>query len=94
MPIILDFIYADNSTESIYIPAEIWKMDDLQVSKVFFTKKEVKEIILDPQLQTADIDRSDNYWPERTPQSRFELYKSRGRYSRSGEPNPMQKAKQ
>ena len=94
MPIILDFIYADNSTERIYIPAEIWKMDDLQVSKVFFTKKEVKEIILDPQLQTADIDRSDNYWPERTPQSRFELYKSRGRYSRSGEPNPMQKAKQ
>lgn len=89
MPIILDFIYTDNSSERVYIPAEIWKMDDKQVSKVFFTKKEVKEIQLDPQLQTADIDRSDNYWPPRTSQSRFELFK----YNRSGEPNPMQKAK-
>jgi hypothetical protein len=74
----------------VYIPAEIWKMDAEQVSKVFFTKKEVKELQLDPQLQTADIDRSDNYWPQRTPQSRFELFK----YNRGGEPNPMQKAKQ
>jgi hypothetical protein len=90
MPIILDFIYTDNSSERVYIPAEIWKMDAEQVSKVFFTKKEVKELQLDPQLQTADIDRSDNYWPQRTPQSRFELFK----YNRGGEPNPMQKAKQ
>lgn len=93
MPIILEFVFADNSRERHYIPAEIWKMDDVQVSKVFYSKKELKEVILDPALQTADIDRSDNYWPQQTPMSRFELYKYRGRYSRSGEPNPMQKAK-
>lgn len=93
MPIILDFIYTDNSNERIYIPAEIWKMDAEQVTKVFFSKKIIKEVILDPQLETADIDRSNNYWPQRTPISRFDVYKSRGGYGRSGEPNPMQKAK-
>jgi len=93
MPIILEFVYEDNSKERHYIPAEIWKMDAEQVSKVFFSKKELKEVILDPNLQTADIDRTDNYWPERIEQSRFELYKNRGRYSRGEELNPMQKAK-
>jgi len=93
MPIILEFVYEDNSKERQYIPAEIWKMDAEQVSKVFFSKKELKEVILDPNLQTADIDRTDNYWPERIEQSRFELYKNRGRYSRGEELNPMQKAK-
>ena len=93
MPIILEFIYEDNSKERHYIPAEVWKMDAQQVSKVFYSKKKLKEVILDPNLQTADIDRTDNYWPERMEQSRFELYKNRGRYSRGDEPNPMQKAK-
>ncbi|MEQ9187079.1 MAG: M1 family metallopeptidase [Cryomorphaceae bacterium] len=93
MPIILEFSFTDGSKERHYIPSEIWKMDDVQVSKVFYSKKELKEVILDPNTETADVDRSDNYWPARTPQSRFELYKSRGRYSRSDEPNPMQKAK-
>lgn len=92
MPIILEFTYEDNSKERHYIPAEIWKMDDEQVSKVFYSKKKLKEVILDPNLQTADIDRSDNYWPERIEQSRFELYKNRGRYYSRDDLNPMQKA--
>jgi len=94
MPIILEFIFEDGSKERHYIPAEIWKMDDMQVSKVFYSKKELKEVILDPNTQTADVDRSDNYWPAKTPQSRFELYKYRGRYSRGDDLNPMQKAKE
>jgi len=91
MPIILEFIYSDGSTERKYIPAEIWKRDDVQVSKVFFTKKKVTSVALDPNLETADIDRSDNYWPQRIPKSRFELYSPQN--SREREPNPMQKEK-
>ncbi len=95
MPIILEFVFEDGSKERHYIPAEIWKMDQEQVSKVFYSKKELKEVILDPNLQTADIDRSDNYWPNRTPMSRFELYKYGGRNGDRGErKNPMQKAKE
>ncbi len=91
MPIILEFMYSDGSTERKYIPAEIWKRDDVQVSKVFFTKKKVTSVALDPNLETADIDRSDNYWPQRIPKSRFELYSPQN--SREREPNPMQKEK-
>lgn len=93
MPIILEFTYNDNSKERHYIPAEIWRFDDQQVSKVFFSKKQITSVALDPNLETADIDRSDNYWPPRIHQSRFELYQNQGRYKRADEPNEMQKAK-
>lgn len=93
MPIILEFTFNDNSKERHYIPAEIWRFDDKQVSKVFFSKKQITSVALDPNLETADINRSDNYWPQRIPQSRFELYQNQGRYKRTDEPNEMQKAK-
>lgn len=93
MPIILQFTYADGTKEKHYIPAEIWRYDSEQVSKVFYTTKKIKEVILDPESETADIDINDNYWPERMIPSKFEIYKSR--YSRygGGGLNPMQKAK-
>ncbi|GAB5538816.1 MAG: M1 family metallopeptidase [Salibacteraceae bacterium] len=91
MPIILEFTYSDKSKEEYYIPAEIWKRDDVQVSKVFFTEKVITSVALDPHLETADIDRGNNYWPQRIPKSRFELYGTKN--GREREPNPMQKEK-
>lgn len=91
MPIILEFTYADGSKEKHYIPAEIWKFGATQVSKVFYSKKRITSVALDPQLETADIDRSDNYWPQRIPQSRFDVFNRD--HEREREPNPMQKAK-
>ena len=86
MPIILQFKYQDG-TDTIYrIPAEIWRFDDTIVTKVFPTDKEVKEIILDPFLETADIDRSNNYYPRREEKSRFEIFKAKQEKTR----NPMQ----
>jgi len=90
MPIILEFTYVDGSREIKRIPAEIWKMNSSQVSKVFVTDKEIQEIVLDPNLETADVDRNNNYWPERKEPTRFELFKARQRKSSF---NPMQKAK-
>ena len=89
MPIILRMDYADGTSERIYIPAEIWKMDEPVVSKVFYSEKEISGIVLDPNLETADIDRGNNYWPPRPEPTRFELYK---RKSRDIE-NPMQRMK-
>lgn len=79
MPIILEFQYTDGTTELIHIPAEIWKQRADKVSKVFARKKELKEVILDPYLETADTDRNNNYFPSRTEPSRFELYQPRRR---------------
>ncbi|WP_163324149.1 M1 family metallopeptidase [Draconibacterium mangrovi] len=95
MPVILKFEFTDGTEELQYIPAEIWRKNNEEVSKVFMFSKEVEQIILDPYRETADTDLNNNYWPERRQPTRFELYKSRygsGRYSGGGE-NPMQKAK-
>ena len=89
MPVILEFEYADGSKETHRIPAEIWKMNYKEVSKVFMSEKELVRVVLDPTLETADIDRSNNYWPARQQPTRFELFKSKDYNSE----NPMQRAK-
>jgi len=92
MPIILQFQFMDGTTEDHYIPAEIWRRDHEEVSKVFITEKEIQQIILDPYLETADVDTEDNYYPPRTQLNRFELYK-RNRSRWGGGENPMQRAR-
>jgi pyridoxine/pyridoxamine 5'-phosphate oxidase len=91
MPVILQFNFKDGTDEVIRIPAEIWARNNEKVSKTFFFKKEVAEIVLDPFLETADVERDNNYWPSRPQQSRFDAFKygSRGR----GGENTMQRAK-
>jgi hypothetical protein len=78
MPIILEFTYADGSSEIKRIPAEIWRRNAEKISKVFNTEKEVTSIVLDPFEETADIDISNNYWPKKELPSRFQLYKEKG----------------
>ena len=89
MPIILEFTFTDGSTEKEYIPAEIWRYSQKRVSKVFIFDKEVQGINLDPNLETADTDRSNNYWPERNLPSRFTLFKE----AQVEKENEMQKEK-
>ncbi|WP_297093585.1 M1 family metallopeptidase [uncultured Draconibacterium sp.] len=94
MPVILKFEFTDGTEDVQYIPAEIWRKNNEEVSKVFMFSKEVEQIILDPYRETADTDLNNNYWPEKKQPTRFELYKSRfggGRFPGGGE-NPMQKA--
>jgi len=75
MPIILKFVFADSTEEVHRIPAEIWRKNNEEVSKVFVTDKVINQINLDPYLETADIDRSNNYYPSQQQMSRFELYR-------------------
>lgn len=92
MPILLEFEYEDGSTESHHVPAEIWRMNSEAISKVFVTEKAITQITLDPYLETADTDRSNNYMPPRPQMNRFELFKNRNsRWNSPGE-NPMQRA--
>ena len=92
MPIILNFSFKDNTNKLIKIPAEIWKKNDLEISKVFAFDKEVTQIELDPFMETADTDRSNNFWPQQLEASKFELYKYKNRRDRPSS-NPMQKKK-
>jgi len=77
MPILLDITYADDTTEHVYIAAEIWRRNSKNVSKLLIREKEITEIALDANWQTADVNVNNNYWPARPVQSRFNLYKSK-----------------
>lgn len=74
MPIILEMTYADETSEIIRIPAEIWRQRADKVTKVFPCKKELTKIVLDPYLETADTDRSNNYYPSQKQPTRFEMF--------------------
>ena len=76
MPIILGVSYEDGSSEDIRIPAEIWRRDSKTVRKLIVSDKNIKEIVLDPHWETADVDIENNYYPRRLIPSRVESYKS------------------
>ena len=90
MPLVVELEYADGTREVRRIPAEIWKMGTPTVTKVFATERPLTRILLDPYLELADVDMSNNSWPPRPEPSRFELYKEKQRPE--GE-NPMQRAR-
>ena len=88
MPLIIRFTFADNTTEVVRIPAEIWRREENKVSKVFIFDKEVKALRLDPFLETADTDLNNNSWPAEQAPTRFELFKEKQTHE-----NPMQRDK-
>lgn len=92
MPLIIEFEYTDGTKDLIRIPAEIWRLNDKEVTKIFPVKKEVKSIVLDPYLETADIDPSNNYYPPRVLPTRFQMYKS-GAERYGPDNNVMKKSK-
>jgi hypothetical protein len=87
MPLIFKVEYVDGTSEEIRIPAEIWRYDNFNVSKLIITKKEAKAIVLDPNLETADADLSNNFFPRRTVPTRFQVFKSGQRSSVQPVPN-------
>ena len=78
MPIILEFTFADGTKETQRLPAQIWRKNENKVTKVFLTSKKAVSIQLDPMRETADIDESNNKWPNVAAPSKFALFKSKG----------------
>ena len=77
MPLIIRFNFTDNTDKVIRIPAEIWKRNDQEVSKVFYFKKEVASVDLDPFLETADTEVEDNHWPRKSIPSKFDIFEQK-----------------
>ncbi|MDC1527670.1 M1 family metallopeptidase [Gammaproteobacteria bacterium] len=75
MPIPLQINYADGSTESKIIPAEIWRYDSHAVTHTLITQKEIDSVEVDPMQQIADADIGNNKLPREIQRSRIELYK-------------------
>ena len=90
MPLILEWTFEDGTKELETIPVEIWRKNENEITKVFVKNKVVKEVVLDPYKQTADIDESNNAWPVKEVPSRFQIFKA---HKQADQMNPMQKAK-
>lgn len=75
MPVIIEWTYKDGSRELEKIPAEIWRLNERQVTKVFVKEKEVVNVMLDPNAETADINVENNIFPKVEKESRFDEFK-------------------
>ena len=75
MPVIIQFNYRDGSSEIKRIPAEIWRLNENEITKVFVLKKEVDNVVLDPFKETADVNEGNNHFPPKEIVSDFQRYK-------------------
>lgn len=62
MPVILKLDFADGSSETKRIPAEVWRYNSRAVTWQYVTPKTVTRAEIDPLWETADADRSNNVY--------------------------------
>lgn len=73
-PLVIQWTYKDGSKETEKIPAEVWRINEQQITKVFIKDKEVIDLVLDPNFELADVDATNNTFPKKT-ESRFDRFK-------------------
>jgi hypothetical protein len=95
MPIIIEWTFKDGTKEIDRIAVQVWRKNENKVTKTFMKDKEVASILIDPMRETADINTSNNSWPEMATPSKFQMFKTRGgggaRGAAGGNINPMQR---
>ena len=74
-PIVIEWTFKDGSKEIETIPAEIWRVNETQVTKVFVKDKEVTNILVDPNSELADVEMTNNTFPKKTTESKFDQFK-------------------
>jgi hypothetical protein len=78
MPVIIEWMYKDGTKEIERIPAEIWRLNETTVTKVFVKEKEVTGIVLDPLQEITDINAKDNVFPKPPEQpSKFDDFRKK-----------------
>jgi aminopeptidase N len=74
-PLVIEWTYKDGSKETETIPAEIWRKNEKEITKVFIKDKEVTNIVLDPNFGLADVNMNNNVFPKKTTESKFDQFK-------------------
>jgi hypothetical protein len=90
-PLAFDVFWQDGSVQHVRAPAEIWRVDATRVSKLLIGTQPLTKVVLDPRLESADVDRSDNVWPREAVETRVRL---RETPPPGATQNPMQAAKE
>jgi hypothetical protein len=74
-PLVIEWTFKDGSKEIERIPAEIWRINEEEITKVFIKNQEVVNIVLDPNFELADVEMRNNVFPKRTTPSKFDAFK-------------------
>ena len=77
MPITIEWVYTDGTTEIETLPVQIWRRNEYEVTPTFVKDKEVEKINLDPNFEFADTNPENNSFPKTKPQSDFDAFKSK-----------------
>ncbi len=76
-PLLLEFTFKDGTKSTEKIPAEIWRYNEQEVTKVFMFDKEVESINLDPEELTGDAELNDNMFPRVDKATKFDAFKAK-----------------
>jgi hypothetical protein len=74
-PLVIEWTYKDGTKETEQIPAEVWRINESEITKVFVKEKEVVAIVVDPNAELADVDVTNNTFPKKTTESKFDQFK-------------------
>lgn len=77
MPVIIEWEYSDGTKEIETLPADIWRLNEYEVTQTFLKTKEVNKITLDPNFELADTDTTNNSFPKTDSKSKFEEFKDK-----------------
>lgn len=72
-PVVLQVTYADQTTERITIPADIWRKNGSSFEKLLIRSQPVIRVEIDPMLETADADTSNNVFPKEIKTHSFDV---------------------
>ncbi len=62
MPLEIEATFTDGTTERFNLPVDVWRLNELQFTKGFFSDKEIVKVVVDPDESYADINRENNTW--------------------------------
>ena len=74
-PLVIEWTFKDGSKEIERVPAEVWRVNEVEITKVFIKEKEVVNIVIDPNFELADVEMRNNVFPKKTAPSRFDQFK-------------------
>lgn len=87
-PIILRLTYHNGAQEEYRIPVHVWRKDNQKTTKLIQSEQPLLRVELDPFLETADTDLSNNQFPQGIQEKLFEVIPNE-----DPPQNPMQKAR-
>jgi hypothetical protein len=74
-PLVIEWTFKDGSKEVERIPAEVWRINETEITKVFVKDKEVTNIVVDPNFELGDVEVNNNAFPKKSSSSKFDQFK-------------------